>query len=202
MQAATRHSPNFGLLGQYDAALVLVAARAEQYFPSNPVTALMKLRQYGELLAQQLAARTGVYGAAEEPKAVLLARLRREGAAPRNVLDLFHEFRRIGNSASRAHPAVRNAALFPQFSRREVLRRLRLATGGQEEGGGEHSKLVLPGGKRVAVPGHRDLARGTTRKILRDAAISMPLTRFMSASDDELRRTVTDTSNGEVTRPT
>jgi predicted RNA binding protein YcfA (HicA-like mRNA interferase family) len=83
---------------------------------------------------------------------------------------------------------VRHAADVPQFSRREVVRRLRLATGGHEEGGGEHPKLVLPSGTPVSVPGHRELKRGTTRKILRDAGISMPLTRFMGASDDELRR--------------
>lgn len=111
MQADTPHSPNFGFLGQYDAALVMVAARAEQYFPSDPVTALMKLRQFGELLAQQLAARTGVYGTVEEPQAELLTRLRREGAVPRDVLDLFHDLRRIGNSATHAHQGDHAAAM-------------------------------------------------------------------------------------------
>ena len=90
---------------------------------------------------------------------------------------------------SASHP-IRLAAQVPQFARREVVRRLIMVTRGHEEGGGEHPKLVLPSGKRVPVPGHRDLARGTTRKILREAGINMPLTRFMSADDRELSRAV------------
>lgn len=108
-------------------------------------------------------------------------------AAPRAMAPSLLRQGRFSYVVSRAHPVVRRAAQVPQFDRREVVRRLRLATGGQEDGGGEHPKLVLSGGKRVPVPGHRDLARGTTRKILRDAGIDMPLTRFMGASDDELR---------------
>ena len=52
MQPPESQSPNFGFLGRYDASLVMVGARAEQYFPDDPVTTLMKLRQFGELLAQ------------------------------------------------------------------------------------------------------------------------------------------------------
>lgn len=74
--------------------LATVAARAEAYFATDPVTTLMKLRQFGELVAQQLAARTGVYADVEEPQAELLARLRREGAVQREVIDLLHDLRR------------------------------------------------------------------------------------------------------------
>lgn len=99
MQAAPPQSPNFGFLARYDARLVLVATRAEQYFPEDPVTSLMKLRQFGEMLAQQVAARTGVFATMEESQAELLARLRREGVVPRDVLDVFHDLRRCGNDA-------------------------------------------------------------------------------------------------------
>ena len=44
-------------LARYDGALMAVAAQAERYFAEDPVTCLMKLRQFGELLAQQLAGR-------------------------------------------------------------------------------------------------------------------------------------------------
>jgi predicted RNA binding protein YcfA (HicA-like mRNA interferase family) len=108
-------------------------------------------------------------------------------AAPRSMAPSLARNKSFSYVISHAHPAIRLAAQVPQFDRREVVRRLRVATGGQEDGGGEHPKLVLPSGKRVPVPGHRDLARGTTRKILRDAGIPMPLTRFMGASDNELR---------------
>lgn len=105
------NSPNFGFLSRYDTALVMVAARAEQYFPDDPVTTLMKLRQFGELLAQQLAARTGVYTSFEEPQAELLARMGREGGVPREVLDLFHDLRRAGNTAVHGHEGNHASAM-------------------------------------------------------------------------------------------
>jgi len=37
------------------------AALAEHYFPTDPNTCLFKLRQFGELLAQDVAARAAVY---------------------------------------------------------------------------------------------------------------------------------------------
>jgi hypothetical protein len=60
---------NFAFLAVHDAALADVAALAERYFADDPVTSLMKVRQLGELLAQQVAARAGVLGNAEEPQA-------------------------------------------------------------------------------------------------------------------------------------
>jgi type I restriction enzyme R subunit len=103
MSADLPPSANFSFLAAYDAALVVVAARAEQYFPHDPITCLMKLRQFGELLAQQLAARTGLFTSVDEPQADLLGRFRREGAAPREVIDLFHDLRIAGNAATHAH---------------------------------------------------------------------------------------------------
>jgi type I restriction enzyme R subunit len=110
-------SANFGFLAIYDAGLVTVATRAEQYFPEDPVTSLMKLRQFGEMLAQQIAARTGVFTAMEESQAELLARLRREGTVPRDVLDVFHDLRRRGNDATHGH----------QGNHAEAMAALRLA---------------------------------------------------------------------------
>ncbi len=85
MQVTLAQSPNLGFVGRYDTALVMVAARAEQYFPDDPETALMKLRQFGELLAQQLAARTVVYGTVE---------------TPHGMLGIFHDLCRIANNAT------------------------------------------------------------------------------------------------------
>ncbi len=99
MPQNTPPSPNFGFLTRCDIGLAIVAARAEQYFPNDPVTALMKLRQFGELVAQQIAARTGVFHAVEESQ----TRLRCEGVIPRDVLDLFHDLRRRGNDATHGH---------------------------------------------------------------------------------------------------
>ena len=45
-------SANFGYLGSHDAQLVRLGGLAERYFKDDPNTCLIKLRQFGELLAQ------------------------------------------------------------------------------------------------------------------------------------------------------
>jgi hypothetical protein len=65
-------SPNLGFLATYDAPLVVVDARAEQHFPEDPAACQMKLCRFGELLAQQLAARLGLFVSVAEPEADLL----------------------------------------------------------------------------------------------------------------------------------
>jgi hypothetical protein len=87
----------------------------------------------------------------------------------------------------RNHSALRSAATVPHFSRLEVVRRLKVALNVTEVPGERHPSIVLRGGRRVPVPGHRELSRDTTRRILKEVDFSLPLTRFMSASDDELR---------------
>jgi len=104
-------SVNFGFLAPYDDALVGVAALAERYFADDPVTCLMKLRQFGELLAQQVAARAGVFVAVDEPQSDLLGRLRRDTAYSRDVIDLFHDLRRTGNEAVHQHRGDHATAL-------------------------------------------------------------------------------------------
>ena len=104
-------SANFGFLARYDDALVGVAAQAERYFADDPVTCLMKLRQFGELLAQQVAARAGVFVAVDEPQSELLGRLRRDTAYSRDVIDLFHDLRRTGNEAVHQHRGDHATAL-------------------------------------------------------------------------------------------
>lgn len=106
-----REAPNFSFLIGHDPVLAAIAGRAEAYFATDPVTCLMKLRQFGELVAQQLAARTGVYASVEEPQAELLARLRREGAVPREVIDLLQDLRRVGNAATHQHQGDHGTAM-------------------------------------------------------------------------------------------
>ena len=102
---------NFAFLAVHDPALADVAALAERYFADDPVTSLMKVRQLGELLAQQVAAHAGVLGDADESQAELLGRLRRETAFPRDVIDLFHDLRRVGNEAVHRHRGDHRTAL-------------------------------------------------------------------------------------------
>ena len=73
---------------------------AERYFSDDPVVSLITVRQFGEALAQLVAARSGLFTDANEPQADLLRRLRIDGNYPRNVLDLFHQLRIAGNAAT------------------------------------------------------------------------------------------------------
>jgi type I restriction enzyme R subunit len=52
-------SANFNFLGQHDVQLVRLGALAERYFRDDPNTCLIKLRQFGEVLAQLVAAKAG-----------------------------------------------------------------------------------------------------------------------------------------------
>jgi type I restriction enzyme R subunit len=102
---------NFSFLVGYSGPLLQVAALAERYFPADPVTALMKLRQFGELLAQQAAARVGIPATPDDAQSELLSRLQREAGYPREVLDLFHFLRRVGNAATHNHQGDHATAL-------------------------------------------------------------------------------------------
>ncbi|MBZ0302248.1 MAG: type I restriction-modification system endonuclease [Anaerolineae bacterium] len=107
----TLTSPNFGFLAVYDLRLVTLAALAERYFRDDPNTCLMKLRQFGEALAEQLAARSGLLETPDETQSDLLRRLKFERAAPQEVFDLFHQLRMSGNRAAHDHAGDHREAL-------------------------------------------------------------------------------------------
>jgi type I restriction enzyme R subunit len=104
-------SGNFGFLTTYDPQLVRLGGLAERYFSEDPNTCLIKLRQFAERLAQQLAARIGLFTSPEEPFAELLKRLKAERAMPREAGDLFHQLRVAGNDAAHAHRDDHETAL-------------------------------------------------------------------------------------------
>ena len=91
---------NFAFLKPHDIQLVRLGALAERYFHDDPNTCLIKLRQFGELLAQLIAGKTGLLQPGEESQADLLRRLKFERLLPSQVADLFHEIRILGNRAS------------------------------------------------------------------------------------------------------
>lgn len=93
-------SPNFAFLKAHDLQLVRLGSQAEQYFGNDPVTCLMKLRQFGEFLAQLVAAKAGLYEEPGESQINLLRRLDSRGAVSGETLDLFHQLRKDGNQAS------------------------------------------------------------------------------------------------------
>ena len=104
-------SGNFRFLEPHDVQLVRLGALAERYFHDDPNTCLIKLRQFGELLAQLIAAKTGLYEAGDESQADLLRRLRFERVLPPQVVDLFHTLRILGNNAAHGAAGTLSEAL-------------------------------------------------------------------------------------------
>jgi type I restriction enzyme, R subunit len=102
---------NFAHLEQHDRQLLHLGLLAERYFRDDPNTALLKLRQFAELLAQMVACRAGLGGAPEESQFERLRRLQGEGMLPPEVAQLFGEVRRTGNAASHALTGDHRTAL-------------------------------------------------------------------------------------------
>lgn len=102
---------NFAHLKAHDEQLVRLGLLAERYFPEDPNTTLLKLRQLTELLAQQVASRIGLYVSSEEPQFELIRRLQDQGILSREIAQLFGEVRRAGNAASHAMTGDHRTAL-------------------------------------------------------------------------------------------
>ena len=111
-QDNTLNSPNFAFLKVHEPLLASLGTLAEQYFATDPVTCLMKLRQFGEVLAQLVAANAGLYKSdTDESQIELLNRLRDKGFLPGRINQFFHELRRAGNDANHALSGDHRAAL-------------------------------------------------------------------------------------------
>jgi type I restriction enzyme R subunit len=91
---------NFAILQQHDEQLLRLGVLAEKYFPEDPNTSLLKLRQLAELLAQIMAARVGIFVSTDESQYDLLRRLQDQNMLPREIAQLFNEVRRAGNMAT------------------------------------------------------------------------------------------------------
>jgi type I restriction enzyme R subunit len=116
----TKPSPNFAFLAHHDPRLVALGTHAERYFADDPNTTLMKLRQFGELLAQRAAARLGLYASPDESQLDLLNRLRDRGAVDVTTRQLFHDLRRAGNDAVHAVKGDHREALLQLKMAREL----------------------------------------------------------------------------------
>ena len=104
-------SPNFGFLAKRYPELERIATRSERYFSDDPIVSLITLRQFGEALAQLVAARSGLYTDPNERQRDLLRRLRVDGRYPSNVLGLFDQLRKDGNAATHHHTGDHAKAL-------------------------------------------------------------------------------------------
>ncbi|HDH7817780.1 TPA: type I restriction-modification system endonuclease [Raoultella ornithinolytica] len=94
------HSVNFSFLAEHDPLFVQITATAEQVFSSDPNTTLMKLRQFGEALAQNIAVRLNITRNDNPTQQELLYRLDRELQLDPAIRQLFHTLRIEGNKAT------------------------------------------------------------------------------------------------------
>ena len=91
---------NFDFLAEHSPVFLQLAAAAERAFASDPNTTLIKLRQLGEALAQDLAARAGIAFDDTTTQADLLWKLNREIRLDTTIRELFHTLRIEGNRAT------------------------------------------------------------------------------------------------------
>lgn len=91
---------NFEFLREHSPIFYQLAATAEQAFAADPNTTLIKLRQLGEALAQEVAANTGIEFDGTVSQAELLFRIGRQIRLDPTVRRLFHTLRIEGNKAA------------------------------------------------------------------------------------------------------
>lgn len=91
---------NFEFLKEHDAIFFELASIAEQVFASDPNTTLIKLRQLGEALAKDIAARCNIYFDEITTQADLIHQIDRELRLEPTIRNLFHSIRVAGNKAT------------------------------------------------------------------------------------------------------
>lgn len=91
---------NFVFLRTREPQLFRLGALAERYFGDDPNTCSIKLRQLAELAAQLSASRFGLNVEPSDNLADVLRRLKFERNLPREIGDLFHTLRIVGNRAA------------------------------------------------------------------------------------------------------
>lgn len=95
-------SPNFGALAAIEPLLAVYGAGAESSIYSDPNGALVKCRQFGEVLAGQLIVRTRTLCDSERQVDRIIA-LERAGVLTSDTARVFHDVRRHGNEATHDH---------------------------------------------------------------------------------------------------
>ncbi|MFT4397318.1 DEAD/DEAH box helicase family protein [Gordonia lacunae] len=99
---AARHSINFGELVSVEPLLAIYGAGAEASVYTDPNGALVKCRQFGEVLAEQLIRRSGTrFGGSKQIDRI--KSLERAGVLTRAAADALHDIRKIGNEATHSH---------------------------------------------------------------------------------------------------
>ena len=95
----TTKKSNFSFLLNYDPVFFQLASVAEDMFKIDPNTTLVKLRQLGEALAQDIASKLGIRSFEYKDQYELIYLLERKLSFSYKVRDLFHTLRKEGNKA-------------------------------------------------------------------------------------------------------
>lgn len=102
---------NFGFLKAHDPIFLKLATSAERAFSSDPNTTLIKLRQLGEAMAQDLATSCGVSFNEQTRQVDLIYQLGRSLQLDQTILRLFHKIRISGNDATHQFETQHKEAL-------------------------------------------------------------------------------------------
>ncbi|WP_350634633.1 type I restriction-modification system endonuclease [Pseudoalteromonas sp. GW168-MNA-CIBAN-0100] len=108
---------NFDFLKHHDELLLRLAQTAERCFAPDPNTTLVKMRQLGEALAQNVAARVGVDFGHDVKQVDLLRELDYTLKLDERIKDAFHVIRKLGNTANHD---------FTSSSHRDALKSMQL----------------------------------------------------------------------------
>ncbi len=90
---------NFAFLSAHSPQLNKLGQLAERYFAADPPAALIKLRQFAEITAKNVAARHALLPAQAVTFDDVLRNLRARSILPREIGDLFYHLKRTGNVA-------------------------------------------------------------------------------------------------------
>ncbi len=98
--SVTTEHGNFGFLKEHDPLFLQLATNAEQTFVQDPNTSLIKMRQFGEAIAQDLATRCGIPFDDRVTQSDLLYQISRELSLSPDIRNVFHALRIAGNKAA------------------------------------------------------------------------------------------------------
>lgn len=102
---------NFAFLDAQSPQLAKLGRLAERYFASDPPAALIKLRQFAEITAKDVAARHALLPTQSITFDETLRTLRARSVLQREVADLFYHLKRLGNAAAHEDSGTQTDAL-------------------------------------------------------------------------------------------
>lgn len=105
------YSANFAFLSPQDETLAKIGSLAESYFVDDPSTCLIKLRQFAELLAKEVAASIGLDYRFYPTQHELLQALQDRGILVDEIAQGFQQIRKIGNRATHENKGSHDDAL-------------------------------------------------------------------------------------------